>query len=449
MTTGKERQANTAETEENGRKPRPRPRSARLRPYDIIQSLLADGWRFAYGGDNLYVYEHGVYVPGARIVRNHLFQRLGTRWGMVQVNSVIQGLKDISPELWPVPTRDYINLANGLYNQQTQKLEPHSADHLTHVQLPIIYDPSATCPSLDSFLEDISAPGSAITTYEILGWLATTDTWLKRAILLVGPKNSGKSTFCELIYYYLGGQNISGVPLQQLTATGFARAELFGKLANVFPDLPNARVEESSIFKTLTGNDPSLTADRKYGQPFSFKPFVRLLFSANEIPQSADQTDAYLDRWLVNLFPNTFELNDSYLESMATHEEISGLFNSAMAAYNKVLKQGNFTLTEATQAGATLFKEAVVPVIAFLAECCDTEHPNYNCDRTDLYHAFCGWCSQTGRRRPSNRRFYEQLRQHFPEGTEKKTNTNWVWTHLTLNDTGQQALEHFQRRERV
>lgn len=435
-------------TSENGVRPRPRPRSARVRPDAIVAALLQDGWRFAAGGDDLYVYQNGVYVPGSRVLRKHLFERLGSQWEPARVTAVIQALKDSSESLWEVPSAEYINLKNGLYNRATGLLEPHSPEHFSPVQLPVSFDPAATCPRMDGFLEAVFPLDSEILAYEILGYLATTDTWLKRAVFLLGPKNSGKSTWCELVRRFIGSQNISGVPLQSLASNRFALAGLHGKLVNVFPDLSPTRVEDSSIFKQVTGDDKVVTAEKKFEAAFQFYLYCRLVFSGNEVPQSADQTDAYLDRWLVLLFPNRFELNQSFLADLATPEEFSGLFNASMQAYQGVQDRQDFTSNEATREGADRFKEAVVPVISFLAECCETVNPNARCDRVDLYQAYCGWSSQSGRRRPSNRKFYEALRQHFPRGGEHKIEGNRIWTHITLNDAGSQALEYFHNQGR-
>jgi phage/plasmid-associated DNA primase len=292
------------EAEPNGRRPRPRPRQARIKPNAILERLLEDGWRFATSGDALFTYVDGIYVPGTKALRRHLSERLGSQWEMTRVNSVIQLAKDISDDLWLMPSTTHINLKSGLYNRETGQLDPHTPEYLSPVQLPITYDPTAECPKLDQFLEDVCPKNSGPLAYEILGYLATPDTWLKRAFFLQGPKHSGKSTFCELIGLFLGHQNVTAHTLQHLTSNRFGLATLYGKLANVFPDLPPTRVEDSSIFKMITGNDHLVSAERKYESPFQFWMHCRLLFSANEFPQSADQSETYLGRWLVLLFPN-------------------------------------------------------------------------------------------------------------------------------------------------
>ena len=78
----------------------------------------------------------------------------------------------------------------------------------------------------------------------------------------------------------------------------FATADLLGKLANLCGDIDTRAIRQSSTFKEITGGD-TIAAERKFGQPFSFRPFALLIFSANEAPFSADQSEAWFDRWLI------------------------------------------------------------------------------------------------------------------------------------------------------
>src|SRR5437867_9784848 len=119
----------------------------------------------------------------------------------------------------------------------------------------------------------------------------------RRAVMLLGPGSNGESLLLKLIVAMLGADNVSSVTLQGLSEDRFATAELFGKLANVAGDIDAKPVEGSGAFKTLTGED-SVTAERKYGQPFKFVNYATLIFSANEWPVSHDQTDAYFSRWI-------------------------------------------------------------------------------------------------------------------------------------------------------
>jgi len=84
----------------------------------------------------------------------------------------------------------------------------------------------------------------------------------------------------------------------------FKRAELYGKLVNIFADLDNKSLQSTSYFKTIVSGD-AIDAERKNQDPFSFRPFSRMIFSASEIPKSPDRSYAYYRRWCIVPFPNT------------------------------------------------------------------------------------------------------------------------------------------------
>jgi phage/plasmid-associated DNA primase len=96
----------------------------------------------------------------------------------------------------------------------------------------------------------------------------------------------------------VGPENVSHLSLQKLEADRFAPARLYGKLANICPDLPSERMLGSAVFKAITGCD-RITGEFKYQDSFEFTPFARLLISANHLPASRDASKAFFDRWLM------------------------------------------------------------------------------------------------------------------------------------------------------
>ena len=107
--------------------------------------------------------------------------------------------------------------------------------------------------------------------------------------------------FWELFEQFLGDQNVSHASIQELNNARFAIADLHGKLANVCADLKAEKLTSTGTFKILVSGD-TIRAQKKHGQPFDFRNIAKLIFSANEIPESNDQTYAYFKRWIVLLF---------------------------------------------------------------------------------------------------------------------------------------------------
>jgi phage/plasmid-associated DNA primase len=83
----------------------------------------------------------------------------------------------------------------------------------------------------------------------------------------------------------------------------------------------------TGTFKMLVSGD-TIRAQKKHGQPFDFKNKSKQIFSANEIPESEDQTYAYFKRWIILVFNKLFqgdERDTDLIDKLTTEEELSGL----------------------------------------------------------------------------------------------------------------------------
>jgi len=260
-------------------------------------------------GEKLYVYDRGVYRPKGK-ERVRILTKLvvpDEEWSSHLASETVEYINTDSPLLWK-PSLTVLNLENGLLDLSTLELQPHSPDHLSPVQLPVRYDPSATCPAWEmqvalTFPEDAVKAGVA---WEIVAWLMLPHTSTQKALLLLGPGGTGKSTFLAALHKFLGGYgNVSALSLQKIESDRFAAARLVGKLANICADLPSVDLDSSSVFKSITGGDP-IVAENKFKDSFDFECFARLIFSANQAPRSRDATEAFFQRWYVLPFTYVF-----------------------------------------------------------------------------------------------------------------------------------------------
>jgi len=112
----------------------------------------------------------------------------------------------------------------------------------------------------------------------MLGYFLVPITKSQKCFAIVGAAGAGKSVLLNVLNeILLGSGNVSNVSWQSLNER-FKTAELFGKLANIFADLPTKNIDDNGIFKALVGED-YLTVEKKNKDPFSFQSMARLLFS--------------------------------------------------------------------------------------------------------------------------------------------------------------------------
>lgn len=303
--------------------------------------------------NNLYYYQDGVYRPNAIQLVGELYDQQLDNWGKnsdwkhtlpIQITMYIMRN---CPVIWDRPLINHINLKNGIYDWHREKLLPHSSDNLSLVQLPFQYDPYATCPEWDRFIESVFPEGRQL-IYELIGLLTIPYTRLQKTILLLGPGSNGKGTFLRAINKFLGEDNVSHVSLHQLEEEKFSRSMIVGKLVNMFGDLPVYKIDKTNFFKSLTGED-TIQIEHKGQTPFPYVPFCRIIFSGNKLPKVDDDTEGYLRRWLVIPFLRKFQVDPSKGESieniLSSPNELSGVFNKAMQYLPNVVDHG-FSITE-------------------------------------------------------------------------------------------------------
>ena len=192
----------------------------------------------------------------------------------------------------------YIVLENGVYDLEEDEFKEHDPDIKCLVKLPIEYDEDVGCPMIKDFIGDVVHDDDMVVIQEIIGYCLDKKQSLRKSFMFLGDGANGKSTLLNLIIRFLGRENVSGVQLQQLTKNRFVTADIFGKLANIFNDLPAKKLYGTGIFKSLSGDDEMIRAERKNRDEFYFDNTATLLFSANQLPETSDMTDGFFDRWV-------------------------------------------------------------------------------------------------------------------------------------------------------
>ena len=80
--------------------------------------------------------------------------------------------------------------------------------------------------------------------------------------------------------------HVSTRSLHDLVNNKFAKADLFGKMVNISGEIPTGTLPPDQV-QELSGAD-LITAERKYGQPFQFVNYAKLIFAGNWTPKGGD-----------------------------------------------------------------------------------------------------------------------------------------------------------------
>ena len=424
----------------------------------MTDECLLESNYFLYTSSLLHRYKDGVYAPdGADFIREYAKPILAEAWTATRQQALYDWLQDNVDSDLVNADPDTLNLENGLLNIKTMELRPHSPHFLSTVRIPVEYKPNAAWETgkdgnpiinAESGNPKLTEAGRAIQRfitsvvpldcidliYEMIGYCLWAETKFDQAFILYGSGANGKGTLLNLITVLVGKENVATVPVQQLSPEHrFKTAELFGRLANICADLPADPIKDSSTIKMITSGD-SLSAERKHQDPFQFRPFAKLLFSANEIPRSRDRTHAYYRRWSFIPFPNRFEgdAKDPHLiDRLTTPENLSALLSLSIDGLKRIWKQGEFTQSQSAEKVKEDFKTDNDNVRAFIEECVEEAYGQI-VGRQELYDCYKGYCEAGGYHAFSMQRFNSLFSTHLPN-IERRENPRPVhWDGIRL-----------------
>ena len=391
----------------------------------LLANHLAENVNAFYGAGSYFSYEGGVYRMSEDLwasakVRGFMIPRYAS---MAAINDTVGQWKMLIRK----PVREIncnafiINLQNGLYNVLDDSFKAHTPEYFSTVQLSASYEPGAACARFHAFLQSILQEAEIHLMQEIFGYLLIPVNKAQKSFVFVGAANAGKSTLLSVAQeILLGADNVSNVPWQGL-GDRFNKAELFGKLANIFADLPTKNIDDSGMFKALTGED-YITAERKNKDPFSFRPYARLLFSCNEIPRNyGDRSDGFYRRLILIRFDHSVPKakRDPNLREKFTAER-NGILMWAVEGLKRLIANGYaFSETAATQAELQRYKVESNSALLFVEECCVVEE-NAEYSREELFAAYRDYCVKNGLKAMSQSNFNKDVESVSPL-IERKT----------------------------
>ena len=221
----------------------------------------------------------------------------------------------------------------------------HDEDpYKTFIQLPIYYDIKAGCPNIMEFLEATFGLDNITLILQIIGYCMFTTVKFEKSFVLYGIEDSGKTTFISLLRRFIGYDNCTEVSLQDLQ-NRFKIANLRDKLVNVYDDLSfSKKLNDVAKFKQAVTN-PFLSGELKNIQALgNWRNYCKQIFTCNQLPPLPSNTGRdFFRRIILISCPNKIQNKDRFiLEKLTTDEELSGLLNLVLDAYEELYKKGAF-----------------------------------------------------------------------------------------------------------
>lgn len=347
----------------------------------ILKWLLKNDRFATMPAGDVYIYLKGIYTQGIaeRIIKNKVKLILQEDYKERIFLEVLDKLKIETDDLLPSQEnfeekdKNLLCVANGILNIRTGEFSPHSPDKRFLAKISASYNPEADCPVIKRFFSDVFYQEDIPLIEEWIGFCLHRDYLFKKALILTGCKNTGKSTFINLLASFIGRENASNEDLYRLNGNRFSTINLYGKMLNIYDDLDFKDLADVGTFKMLVGQS-LMRGERKFKDSFSFYNYAKLTFTCNRIPtlKSKDfQDDAYFDRWLVVAMDNFVEEanRDPELKNRLTSErELSGLLNLALSGLARLFKNNGFSNAKSWEENKKLMDRSGSPLASYVQD---------------------------------------------------------------------------------
>lgn len=342
--------------------------------HDAFANWLINQHHIKRINGQLHIYKDGIYAVGHRNIE-FIMLKAYPQMKKAQRKEVLDYIEVLCTDNEHTADANLIAFKNGIYDITNDTLRGFSPDVVITNQIPWNYNPNAESEIANNTLNKMACQDVEIRQLldECIGYCFYRRNELSVSMFLTGEKSNGKSTFLQMVQDVLGVQNTSNLGLDELDER-FAPVTMFGKLANIGDDISDDFLRGKAIAhfkKIVSGN--MLKAENKGADLFFFKPFVKLIFSANQIPRMKDRTGAVLRRMVIIPFNATFSKTDPdydpyiawKLKDVAVMEYLCKV---GVEGLKRILINNGFTQSKKVDAEIKEYTEYNNPILLFLNE---------------------------------------------------------------------------------
>lgn len=366
----------------------------------------------------LHVYDKGIYVSGYRFIESKMVEVIPLLRS-TQRSEVLKYLEIITPQETYTADANLIAFNNGVYDLSTDTLLPFSPEYVITNRIPWDFNAGAYSELCDKTMNKLSCNDAEIRKLleECIGYCFFRQNELSKSFILTGSGSNGKSTFLDMVKNVLGRQNYVSLDMDELSER-FSTASMFGKLANIGDDISDEFLQGKAIaqFKKLvSGND--VKGENKGQDVFFFRPTVKLLFSANDIPRMRNKGFSAIKRRLVIIpFNATFSSDDEDFDSGITwklkkQDVAEYLIQLGIAGLKRVLEHQKFTESQKVKDELESFERDNNPILLFLDEVDESEILNH--ETKEVYARYDTFCSENGFTRIAMQTLTKEIKKYL------------------------------------
>lgn len=413
--------------------------------YAIADQIMAEYYFITlegYRNKETLVYVDGIYKKFGEDIISKRSRRLHSKIR----NSHIAEIKGIIKDETGYQPRDIfdkkpymITVKNKTVNLKSGEIIEHSPKLLSRVKIPVYYDEKATCPRFDKFLESsLENDEEKITTiWENMAYCFIKDnTLLEKAFMHTGKGSNGKSILFGILTAMIGLENMTALSIHDFEADTHAISAIENILANICADVGSKGIYETSPLKKIISGDP-VNSNRKFFDSYPFLPYCTLVFSANEIPEVEDKSDAFARRFILIEWEKQFfgkDRDHSVKNIRNTPSELSGIFNKILPIAKRLLQEHKLRYEPTVEDAKLKWIEKSDSTTKFLEDKC-SRGASYFLSRGVLFGEYNKFAESHDMTPLSDKRFNKKLEKLglVKESKRVGSKTERVWIGITLS----------------
>lgn len=387
--------------------------------FDKFAVFLKNNHHIIRINNQLHLYKDGIYIPGQAEIESAMIGHI-PQLNKAKRSEVMAYLDILIRENTPAAPANLIAFRNGLYNIHDDNFVPFTHEHVITNKIDWDYNPNAYFEDTDQVLNNIACnePEIRMLLEEMVGYCLYRRNELGKAFILTGSGSNGKSTFLNMLKTMLGKRNTSVLDLKKL-GDRFSTVMMFGKMANIGDDISDEFITDAAEFKKIVTGE-TIDAEQK-GQPkFDFEPYVKLIFSANNIPRIGKGRDstAILRRLVIVPFNAQFtkeSMGDDFKpyigDDLKSQESMEYMIQIGIQGLKRVLENRKFTTSAKVQSELDDYEETNNPILGFFKE---TDKDDIENEPTnDVYRQYTTYCSENSIQPLSSGEFSKQVKKYF------------------------------------
>lgn len=325
-----------------------------------------------------------------------------------------------------------LNFQNGTYELDTMTFREHRKEDYLFYSLPYPYDAKADCPKWKAFIKEVLPQEDLQTAIQEGLAYPLSGLHLEKIIYLFGSGRNGKSVTLEVISSILGRENVSNVPLANITKNdGLSLQQMVNKLINISHE-NSSKIFESSVLKSYISGEP-LDVKELYKDTYTTTNYPQTIMASNSMPQSDDYSEGYYRRFIFIPFNVTIpkeRVNPNLKEELC--EESSGILNWLLEGVKRLKENKKFTYSPTIEELQSEYRIESDNVSMFLEEKMYIPSLKNKQLLSQVYNEFNSFLNENGFREISNRTFSSRMKALGFKIERLSQNKTYVWIEIGI-----------------